>query len=247
MNQHNVVSQEEWVDARKQLLAKEKEFSKQREELTKLRQQLPWRKIETDYEFDGEFGKQRLSEMFGERSQLIVYHFMFDPDWGEGCKSCSLISDHYDPLVVHLHARDVSMVTISRAPVEKLTAYKKRMGWSFDWYSSINNQFNRDFGVTFSQAEMDEDKMNYNYQLGRFPTTECPGISSFYRNAQGEIFHTYSAYARGLENFLGIYRFLDIVPKGRDEDELTYAMKWVQRHDQYDDESTIDEYVDLMG
>jgi predicted dithiol-disulfide oxidoreductase (DUF899 family) len=247
MNNNKIVSDTEWVEARKQLLMKEKAFSKQRDELTKLRRQLPWRKIEADYEFEGANGKQRLSALFGEQSQLIVYHFMFGPDWTEGCRICSLLSDHYDPLVVHLKARDVSLVTISNAPYEKLAAFKRRMGWSFDWLSSVNNPFNRDFGVSFTQQEMDEGTMMYNYQLGKFPSTECPGISSFYKNPQDEVFHTYSAYARGLENFLGIYNFLDIVPKGRDEDGLSYGMEWVRYHDRYDDETAIDKYIDLMG
>jgi predicted dithiol-disulfide oxidoreductase (DUF899 family) len=247
MNQNQIVSQEQWIEARKQLLVQEKALSKQRDELTKLRQQLPWRRVETDYQFDGEYGQRRLAELFGEHSQLIVYHFMFGPDWGEGCKICSLLADHYDPLVVHLHARDVSLVTISRAPYESLATYKKRMGWSFDWYSSLQNEFNRDFGVSFTQQEMDDSQMNYNYHLCRFPSTECPGISSFYKNPQGEIFHTFSAYSRGLENFLGIYNFLDIVPKGRDEAGLAYGMQWVRHHDRYNDESEMDLYIDLMG
>lgn len=247
MKQNKIVSKEEWTQARKQLLAKEKEFSKQRDALTKLRQQLPWRKIDVDYVFEGENGGQKIADLFKEQSQLIIYHFMFAPDWSDGCKICSLLADHYDPLLVHLRARDVSLATVSKAPLEKLIAYKKRMGWSFDWLSSLNNQFNFDFGLSFTQQEMDEGLMNYNYQLGKFPSTECPGISSFYKNADGEVFHTYSAYARGLENFLGIYSFLDIVPKGRDEEGLPYSMHWVRQHDRYDDESAIDQYIDLMG
>ena len=243
MNQNEVVSENEWIEARKRLLAKEKELSRQRDELTKLRQDLPWQKIEKDYQFDSATEKQGLSELFGPHSQLIAYHFMFGPDWEEGCKICSMLGDHYEPLVVHLKARDVSLVTISRAPIDKLEAYKRRMGWSFPWLSSHNCEFNWDFGVSFTQEEMDASQMNYNYRLGRFPSTECPGISSFFKNQEGEIFHTYSAYARGLENFLGIYNFLDIVPKGRDEDELPYGMEWVRHRDRYDDESFVDPYV----
>lgn len=246
MSQHKIVSQVEWIEARKELLAREKEFSKQRDELTTLRQQLPWRKIENEYEFDGTSGKKRLSQLFGPCSQLLIYHFMFGPDWDDGCRICSMLGDHYDPLVIHLKARDVSFVTISRAPIEKLEAYKKRMGWSFEWLSSLRNRFNQDFGVSFTQQEMDEGQMNYNYRLGRFPSTECPGISSFYRDEVGEVFHTYSAYARGLENFLGIYNFLDITPKGRDEDSLPYGMAWVRHHDRYDDDGQVDHYVELM-
>ena len=241
---NKVVTESEWLEARRKLLIREKEFSRQRDELTKLRQQLPWRHIESDYEFDSATGKRRLSDLFGPHSQLVGYHFMFGPEWEEGCRICSMLGDHYDPLVIHLNARDVSLATVSRAPVATLEAYRQRMGWSFEWVSSLNNDFNRDFGVSFTQQEMDTATMNYNYRLGRFPSTECPGISSFFRNDQGEMFHTYSAYARGLENFLGIYHFLDIVPKGRDEDELPYGMAWVRHHDRYDDDSFVDPYAD---
>ena len=245
MSRNNVVSDSEWIEARKQLLIKEKAFSRQRDELTKLRQQLPWHKIEKVYLFDSATGPKDLSDLFGPHSQLIVYHFMFGPDWKEGCKICSMLGDHYAPLIVHLKARDVSLVTISRAPIETLESYKQRMGWRFEWLSSLNNEFNRDFGVLFTQQEMDEAKMNYNYHLGHFPSLECPGISSFFKDEQGDVFHTYSAYARGLENFLGIYHFLDIVPKGRNEDGLPYGMEWVRHHDRYDDNTFVDPYVQL--
>ena len=245
MTQPQIVSQEEWLSARKELLAKEKEFTRQREEMTALRQQLPWYRLDKSYEFDGPDGKRSLPDLFGDQSQLLVYHFMFGPDWPEGCPICSMLGDHYDPLVTHLKARDVSLVTVSRAPIEQLAAYKQRMGWNFDWYSSLHNEFNQEFRVSFSQEEKDEGAMNYNYGLGSFPSLECPGISSFVRNEQGEVFHTYSAYARGLENFLGIYNFLDIVPKGRDEDSLPFGMAWVRRHDSYDDPSQRDALVEL--
>lgn len=241
-----IVSHDEWVEARKELLAKEKELSKQRDQLTALRQQLPWHKVEVDYEFDSADGKQKLSQLFGPHSQLVTYHFMYAPEWEEGCKVCSMLGDHYDPLVIHLAARDVSLVTVSRAAIDTLVAFKKRMGWSFPWVSSLNNEFNRDFGVTFTQQELDEGTMNYNYSVGKFPITECPGVSCFYKNEEGEIFHTYSAYARGLENLLGIYNFLDLVPKGRDEDELPYGMFWVRHHDRYGDDTVKDPYVDLI-
>ncbi|MDA0660044.1 MAG: thioredoxin family protein [Planctomycetota bacterium] len=243
---HKVVSENEWIEARKELLVKEKEHSRLRDEITRLRQQLPWHRVETDYVFESSDGTCRLSELFGANSQLITYHFMFGPDWPEGCKICSMLGDHYDPLVVHLQARDVSLVTVSRAPVEKLEEFRKRMGWSFPWVSSLNNQFNRDFGVTFTQEELDASRMNYNYKIGKFPTTECPGISCFFKNSQGEVFHTYSAYARGLENLLGIYSFLDLVAKGREEDGLPYGMHWVRHHDRYADDSFVDPYVKLV-
>lgn len=243
MRSPNVVSDAEWLTARKELLQKEKELSRQRDELTRLRQQLPWRKLDQAYEFDGPDGKRSLLDLFGDQSQLLIYHFMFGPDWKEGCKACSLVADHYDPLVIHLKARDVSMVTVSRAPIATLEDYKQRMRWNFEWVSSLNNSFNQDFGVTFTEEEKNESRMNYNYSLGSFPVTECPGVSSFARNDDGEIFHTYSAYARGLENLLGIYNLLDLVPKGRDEVELPYGMAWVRHHDQYEDDSVVDPYT----
>ncbi len=243
MSDHPVVSGEEWLTARKELLRTEKELSRLRDELTQQRRNLPWEKIEKDYTFDGSHGKLTLSDLFGSNSQLLVYHFMFGPDWKDGCKICSMLADHYDPLIVHLKARDVTLATVSRAPIETLESYKQSMGWSFEWASSINSDFNQDFGVTFTQEEMDESRMNYNYQVGRFPSTECPGISSFVRNQQGQIFRTYSAYARGLENLLGIYNYLDLVPKGRDKAELPYGMAWVRHHDRYDDDSFVDPYA----
>ena len=243
MRSPDVVSDAEWLTARKELLQKEKELSRQRDELTRQRQQLPWRKLDQTYEFDGPDGKRSLLDLFGDQSQLLIYHFMFGPDWKEGCKACSLVADHYDPLVVHLKARDVSMVTVSRAPIATLEDYKQRMHWKFEWVSSLNNSFNQDFGVTFTEKEKNESRMNYHYRLGSFPVTECPGVSSFARNDDGEIFHTYSAYARGLENLLGIYNLLDLVPKGRDEAELPYGMAWVRHHDQYENDSVVDPYA----
>lgn len=245
MTDHPVVSEQQWLAARKELLQKEKEASRLRDELTRLRQDLPWKRVARPYVFDGPAGEAGLADLFGGCSQLIVYHFMFDPDWDEGCKICALLGDHYDPLGIHLKARDVSLVTISRAPIEKITAYKERMGWGFEWFSSFHNNFNRDFGVSFTQQEMDEGRMNYNYSASRFPSLECPGVSSFAKNDNGDIFHTYSAYARGLENFLGIYQFLDIVPKGREEAGLPYGMHWVRCHDRYDDDSFVDPYVQI--
>lgn len=224
---------------------KEKEFSRQREDMTALRQKLPWYRVDKEYQFDGPHGKRSLHDLFGAQSQLLVYHFMFGPDWSAGCPICSMIADHYDPLVTHLKARDVSLVTVSRAPIESLTAYQQRMGWNFEWASSLHTDFNQDFRVSFTQQEKDEGTMDYNYGLGSFPSLECPGISSFIRNDEGDVFHTYSAYARGLENLLGIYSFLDIVPKGRDEAELPFSMAWVRRHDSYDDNSHPDALVEL--
>jgi predicted dithiol-disulfide oxidoreductase (DUF899 family) len=246
MTEHPVISHEEWEAARKKLLEKEKEFSKLREELTGLRQALPWEKVEKDYTFDGPHGKETLADLFGGKSQLIVYHFMYDSEWTEGCKSCSFIADHYNPSIIHLNHRDVAMVTVSRAPLEKLEAYKNRMGWTFKWVSSFASDFNSDYYVTFTPEQTQKGEMYYNYRIGKFPVSEAPGISVFYKNAGGEVFHTYSSFARGLENFIGTYTLLDIVPKGRDEGALKYGMEWVRHHDRYQDASFVDPYVKLI-
>ena len=166
------------------------------------------------------------------------------PDWTEGCKICSMLGDHYDPLAIHLKHRDVTLVTVSRAPLATLEAYKQRMGWSFKWVSSLDSDFNWDYHVSFKQEELDAGGSYYNYQeAAKFPVTEGPGISSFYKDASGDVFHTYSSFGRGLENFLGIYNFLDIVTKGRDEDSLPYPMAWVRHKDRYNDDSFVDPYV----
>ncbi len=230
---HDVVDTDAWLSARKALLQQEKKFTRARDALSAARRALPWRKVDKDYVFDGPDGKQRLADLFDGRSQLLIYHFMFDPTWDEGCKSCSFIADHYDPAVMHLAQRDVTLVTVSKAPLEKLQAFRKRMGWSFKWVSSFDNDFNRDFGVTFTQDEIDSGKAHYNYADKGFPTTEAPGLSVFTRDDDGQVFHTYSSYGRGLDMFLTAYHYLDVVPKGRDEDALPYSMSWVRLHDAY--------------
>lgn len=235
MADHRVVSSEEWQAARKKLLVREKEFSRLRDELSREIQSLPWRKVEKSYVFDSVDGKQTLADLFDGRTQLVVYHFMFGPDWDEGCPACSLCADHYDPGIVHLNQRDVSMVTVSRAPVDKLETYKKRMDWKFHWVSSLDNDFNQDFGVSFTPEQIESKQVYYNYTYdNEFQLPELPGLSVFCKDNEGEVFHTYSTYARGLDTFLGVYRLLDIVPKGRDEAELPYSMAWVRRHDSYD-------------
>ena len=231
---NQIVSNQEWTAARKKLLEKEKEFTRLREELTKERQQLPWEKVKENYTFDTLNGKETLSDLFNGKSQLIVYHFMFGPDWEEGCKSCSLCADHYDASIANLNQRDVSMITVSRAPLAILQDFKKRMGWNFKWVSSQENNFNQDYNVSFSPEQIENKEVYYNYNFeNSFQMPELPGISVFYKDEAGELFHTYSAYARGLEDFLGIYRLLDIVPKGRDESKLPYGMAWVQIKDNY--------------
>jgi predicted dithiol-disulfide oxidoreductase (DUF899 family) len=243
MMSHKIISQAEWVAARKDLLAREKEFTRQRDELSRRRRELPWVKVEKNYIFDGPEGKETLADLFGERSQLIVYHFMFDPEWSQGCKSCSFLADHYNPAIVHLNHRDVSMVTVSRAPINKLLAFRERMRWTFKWVSSFESDFNRDFHVTFTEEEQSRGNTNYNYEMKPFPVTEAPGMSVFFKDEAGNIFHTYSSYARGLDIFIGAYNLLDIVPKGRDEEGVP-TMSWLRHHDRYDDTTFVDPWLE---
>ena len=227
-----IVSEAEWLVARKDLLTREKEFTRLREALSAARRQLPMVKIDKDYVFDGPKGRETLADLFDGRSQLIVYHFMFGPDWKEGCKSCSYLADHFDGAHWHLPQRDVTLVAMSRAPLSKLEAYKKRMGWRFKWVSSEGNDFNFDYHVSFTADHERKNKAYYNYRTGEFMMDELPGLSVFYKNEDGDIFHTYSIYARGLDILIGTYNLLDLVPKGRDENPDS-TMDWVRRHDQY--------------
>lgn len=231
--EHNIVSQEKWIAARKELLKKEKESTRLLEQLSAERRKLPWVKVAKGYVFDAPGGKVTLADLFAGRSQLVIYHFMFGPDWQEGCPSCSFVSDHFDGALPHLAARDVTMVAVSRAPLAKIEAFKKRMGWRFEWVSSYGGDFNADYHVSFTKKEMAQGKVNYNYTMQEFPSTEGPGLSVFYKDAAGDVFHTYSTYGRGVEQLMGTYRILDVVPKGRDEDHLGFAMEWVRHHDQY--------------
>jgi len=228
---HKIVSHDEWIPARKALLAKEKEFTRLRDQLSQERRDLPWERVEKPYVFDDPAGKQSLSDLFAGSHQLVVYHFMFDPEWDEGCKSCSFWADNFNGIPVHLRARDVSFVAISRAPLLKIEAYRKRMGWSFPWLSSFNNDFNRDFNVTFTKEELDKDQAYYNYMMQSPPDSEGAGISVFYRDDAGSIYHTYSAFSRGIDLMNGAYNYLDLTPKGRDESEG--IQRWVRRHDEY--------------
>jgi predicted dithiol-disulfide oxidoreductase (DUF899 family) len=214
-------------------MAKEKAFTRERDALSAERRALPWVKVDKDYVFEGAHGKKRLADLFGGRSQLIVYHFMFHPDWTAGCKSCSFWADNFNPVVVHLNQRDVNMVAISRAPHPQLAAFKQRMGWSFEWLSSHGNDFNHDFAVSFTPDELKQDNNNYNFGTRKFAGPEAPGLSVFFKDADGTIFHTYSCYARGLDMLNGAYHLLDVVPKGRDEAGLPYGMAWVKLHDEY--------------
>jgi predicted dithiol-disulfide oxidoreductase (DUF899 family) len=228
-----VVPPAEWLAARKELLKKEKEFTRLRDELSRQRRELSWEKVEKQYAFDGPKGKETLADLFGGKSQLIVYHFMLGPGWKEGCPSCSYLADHFDGAALHLPQRDTRLVVISRAPLAEIEVFKKRMGWQFKWVSSSGNDFNFDYHVSFSEAEKAKGKVLYNYQMMDFPSTEGPGASVFYKNDAGEIFHTYSTYARGLDILIGAYNFLDLTPKGRDEDGLANSMAWVRHHDKY--------------
>jgi predicted dithiol-disulfide oxidoreductase (DUF899 family) len=227
------VPQAEWLAARKKLLSKEKEFTRLRDELNRQRRELPWEKVEKRYVFDGPKGKETLADLFDGRSQLIVYHFMFGPGWKEGCPSCSFLADTIDGAVVHLAQRDATLVVVSRATLPEIEEFKKRMGWRFKWVSSFGNDFNFDYHVSFSKDELAKGKVHYNYDMTEFPAEEAPGASVFYKNGTGEIFHTYSSYARGLDLLLGAYNYLDLTPKGRDEDALGFTMAWVRHHDRY--------------
>ena len=246
IGQSKVVSAAEWLAAREELLKKEKEFTRFRDELSRQRRELPWEKVEKLYTFEGPQGKETLADLFHGRSQLIVYHFMLGPGWKEGCPSCSFLSDHLDGSVPHLAARDVRLAVVSRAPLAEIAAFKKRMGWRFHWVSSYATDFNYDYHVSRSKEELGKDEVYYNYGMRKFPSEERPGISVFYKDAAGSIFHTYSSYARGLDILVGAYNWLDIVPKGRDEQGLAHTMAWVRHHDKYDEGYLVDakaEYV----
>jgi predicted dithiol-disulfide oxidoreductase (DUF899 family) len=230
-----IVSRDEWLAARKKLLVKEKQLTRERDALAAARRQLPWVKVEKNYVFDSPAGGKTLADLFDGRSQLIVYHFMFGPEWNEGCPSCSFNMDHTDGALVHLAQRDVSFAAISRAPSSKIEVFKKRMGWRFAWVSSFGSDFNYDYRASFTPEEAAKGKVAYNFDLVEFPSAEAPGISVFYKDKSGDIFHTYSAYARGTENVVNTYNYLDFVPKGRDEDSLPFTMSWVRHHDRYAD------------
>jgi predicted dithiol-disulfide oxidoreductase (DUF899 family) len=233
MTTPTIVTQEEWLRARKDLLTKEKELTRQHDELATLRRELPWVRVEKNYAFQGPSGEQTLSELFHGHSQLIVYHFMLGPGWKEGCPSCSFLADHLDGALVHLAARDVAFTAVSRAPYPEITPFKQRMGWQFVWVSSQGSEFNRDFQVSFSKEEVANGELVYNYGASIFRSEEAPGISVFAKDAKGSVFHTYSTYGRGPESTMAAYQLLDMVPKGRNEAGLPWPMAWVRHHDKY--------------
>lgn len=231
---HPVVSGDRWLAARKTLLAREKELTRLQDQIARERRALPWVRVDKDYAFDTLEGPRSLADLFEGRSQLLVQHFMFAPGWEQGCKSCSYMADHNDGAIPHLAQRDVSFVAISRAPLADLQRFRQRMGWRFDWVSSHGSDFNHDFGVNFTQDEMSVGKVRYNYTMQPFPHEEAPGISVFYRDDAGDVFHTYSRYGRGVEAMMHAYALMDLTPKGRDEDDLDYTMAWVRHHDRYE-------------
>jgi predicted dithiol-disulfide oxidoreductase (DUF899 family) len=233
MEMPKVVTHEEWLKERIELLAAEKAFTRQRDELTRRRLAMPWERVEKSYVFDTLEGKRTLAELFEGRSQLLVQHFMFGPGWKEGCKSCSFMADHTDGANVHLAQRDVTLLAASRAPLAEIERFRRRMGWQFKWVSSHGGDFNHDFGVSFTPEEVAKGEVHYNYGTWPFPHEELPGISVFYKNGTGEVFHTYSTYGRGVEVMMGTYRLMDLTPKGRDEDGQRYTMEWVRHHDRY--------------
>ncbi len=234
---HQVIPNEKWLEARKALLAKEKEFTRLRDELSRQRRELPWVKVEKPYVFDGPNGKETLADLFDGRSQLIVYHFMFGPGWAEGCPYCSFLVDHVDGALAHLAQRDVTWAVVSRATLPEIEAFKKRMGWRFKWVSSFGSDFNYDYHVSFTKDDVAKGKVYYNYEMREFqgpPSEELFGISVFYKDGTGDIFHTYSTYARGADMLAGTFNYLDLVPKGRDETGPNHNLTdWVRHHDRY--------------
>jgi len=233
MEGHRIVSRDQWIEERKALLAREKEFTRLRDQLSRHRRELPWVRVDKDYVFEGANGKQTLSELFAGRQQLVVYHLMFDPSWEEACSRCSFWADNFNGMLVHLNQRDVTLVAISRAPFEKLAAFQKRMGWNFNWVSSFGNDFNYDYYVSFTPEELEQGEIIYNYAPIKTSMTERPGISVFYKDQAGRIFHTYSCYSSGLDMLNVAYHYLDLTPKGRDEEGLPFPMAWVAYHDAY--------------
>ena len=228
-----IATDEEWLAARRALLQEEKALQRARDQLAGKRRRLPWRRIESDYEFEGADGRRSLLDLFGNASQLLIYHFMYHPDWDQGCKTCSFWADGFDASIPRLDARDVALAVISRRPLEKLLSYRQRMGWRFPWFSSADSTFNYDFGVSFTAEQIESRNSFYNFRDGASVGPEMPGISTFARDDGGSIFHTYSTYSRGLDPLNSAYQLLDLVAKGRDENQLPFPMDWIRRHDEY--------------
>ena len=234
---HSVVSRDEWVAERQTLLKHEKELTRLRDQIARERRALPWVRIDKTYVFDGPGGRRTLADLFDGRRQLLVQHFMLAPGREQGCKSCSFMADHTDGMNVHLAHRDVTFVAVSRASLAEIEKFRQRMGWQFKWVSSNANEFNYDFKVSFTPEEMAKGVLDYNYGGWPHAYEEWPGISVFYKDDAGEIFHTYSTFGRGVEAMMGTYSLLDLVPKGRDEHDGFYKMDWVRHHDRYEPEA----------
>lgn len=246
---HKIVSRDEWLQERLAVLEEERKLTQQHDALAARIRRMPWVKVEKSYTFDSPRGRKTLGDLFGPHHQLIVYHFMFDPKWSQGCKSCSFIADHYDGLVVHLAHRDISFMTVSKAPIEKIEQFRSRMGWSFPWVSAAGNEFNRDFGVSFTDEELADPASVYNFNRRPYPIRELPGLSVFTRGegaSRDEIYHTYSTFARGLDHFMMAYRFMDVTPKGRDEQQGG-GMEWLRHHDRYEDANFVDPWAERPG
>ncbi len=233
MQPHKIVSRQQWIEARRVHLAQEKELTQARERLSEERRALPWVKVDKAYLFDGAEGKKTLADLFNGKSQLVVQHFMFAPEWNEGCKSCSFWADGFERMIPHLAARDTTLAAVSRAPLSKLLPFKTRMGWTFDWVSSADSDFNYDYAVSFTPDDVKSGAKVYNFGTSGFGIEDAPGISVFYRDEAGDIFHTYSCFARGLDMMNVAYHYLDLTPLGRHEEGLPYPMDWVRLRDQY--------------
>lgn len=236
---HKIASPQQWLAARKELLRKEKEYTKLGDQIAQERRELPWVKMTKPYTFDSPRGKVTLAELFDGHSQLIVQHFMLGPGWEQGCKSCSFMMDHFNPTVQHLKARDVAFAAISHAPLKEILLFKKRMGWPVNWVSSHGTGFNQDFHVSFTEEEIERGGVDYNYGKMDFPQTEAPGISVFARDASSNVYHTYSTFGRGVEVVMTTYDLLDLVPKGRDEENDEYGMEWLRHHDRYEQSADV--------
>jgi len=230
---HEIVNHDEWLAARQRFLAKEKEFTRLRDELSRERRELPWEHVKKQYAFESDRGRETLGELFGKHNQLIVYHFMYAPDWEIGCRSCSFWADNFNGIVPHLNARNVSLVAVSRAPLQKLQQQARRFGWTFKWVSSLGNDFNYDYNVSFRPEALERNAVFYNYSPRRLDSTEMPGISAFFRDGD-QIYHSYSTYARGLDMLNTAYHYLDIAPQGRAEEGLAFPMQWVKHRIAYE-------------
>ena len=244
MEQPRIGTRDEWLAARKDLLIKEKAMTHAQDMLSAERRKLPMVRVDKRYVFDTPSGRKTLADLFDGKSQLMIYHFMMGPDWAEGCPSCSFLADNIDGSVVHLAHRDVTLIAVSRAPLANIEAFRQRMGWRFTWASSLDTDFNQDYAVSFTEAEIASGRALYNFGSIPFPLDEAPGLSVFFKSEfgpeSGNVFHTYSTYARGGEAVIGTYHYLDFAPKGRDEDGLAFTMSWVRHHDRYDAGYAID-------